>query len=322
MLSVVLTNYNHASYLPFALEGLLAQTRPADEIIVLDDSSTDNSIEVIRPFLSRHPDIRLERNPGNRGTMYTVNRGLQMARGDLIYFAAADDVTYPELLAKGDALLGAYPDACLFTSRTEIIDAEGHSQGILATPMPLSSPGYLDPAAVARHLLRDDSWFSGASAIWRRQHLLDIGGFPEALASYSDGYVSRLLALKHGCCFTPEVLCTWRRMAGGMAWSAATQIDKARETIAVIKGMMDAPGAPFPPGYADRWDRRQIFGLRRFALVQNRRTARQSSSGRWLAAIAREAILTPWLFLSLRPFDIAPVFERRLRALFSAERST
>ena len=44
MLTVVLTNYNHARFLPFALDALLNQTRPADELIVIDDASKDNSM--------------------------------------------------------------------------------------------------------------------------------------------------------------------------------------------------------------------------------------------------------------------------------------
>ncbi len=78
-LTAVLPNYNHAEYLPHALNALLAQTRPADELIVIDDASTDNSVAIIEGYLARHPNIRFVRNAGNLGTVSNINRGLEMA---------------------------------------------------------------------------------------------------------------------------------------------------------------------------------------------------------------------------------------------------
>ena len=57
-----LTNYNHARYLPQSLGALLAQSRPADELIVIDDASTDNSIEVIQDLVSQAPYVTFLRN--------------------------------------------------------------------------------------------------------------------------------------------------------------------------------------------------------------------------------------------------------------------
>ena len=61
-LSVVLPNYNHARYLPRALDALLSQELPADEIIVVDDCSTDASQEIVSRYEARYPSIRLVAN--------------------------------------------------------------------------------------------------------------------------------------------------------------------------------------------------------------------------------------------------------------------
>src|SRR5262245_25848365 len=144
MLTVVLSNYNHARFLPHALSALSAQTRPADEIILIDDASTDDSVTVIEAHLSRHPNIRLVRNPTNLGVIANLNRGLQMARGNKMYFAAADDIAYPALFEKSLALLDRYPRAALCSSRCDIIDSEGRSAPAMVVPMPGSLPGLLE----------------------------------------------------------------------------------------------------------------------------------------------------------------------------------
>jgi len=71
-LSVVLPNYNHAKLIGRALEALLAQGRAADEIIVIDDGSTDDSVRVIDRFAGRAPSIRVLQNANNTGVIPTL----------------------------------------------------------------------------------------------------------------------------------------------------------------------------------------------------------------------------------------------------------
>jgi glycosyltransferase involved in cell wall biosynthesis len=312
MLTVILSNYNHARFLPHALNALFAQSRPADEIILIDDASTDGSVAVIEAHLSRHPNTRLVRNPKNLGVIANLNRGLEMAHGNQVYFAAADDIAYPTLFEKSIALLDRYPRAALCSSRCDIIDGDGAHPRAMAAPMPRSTPGYIEPSEVAYQLVRDDSWFTGPTTMWHREILCAIGGFPEELGALTDGYISRHLALKYGACFLPEVLAAWRRIPGGMAWSQTMGTDAEQLTHLVERKMAKA-GDVFPPGYAQRWKGRYLFGVRRFALVQERHTARSHGPMRWVVAAATEMFLTMWLFMKLRPFDFAAVMQRHLQ---------
>jgi hypothetical protein len=81
-LSVVISNYNHARYLPVALQAVLSQSCRPMEVIVIDDCSTDNSVEVIEEFVRRDPIIRLYRNEQNQGVIFSTNRGLGLATLD------------------------------------------------------------------------------------------------------------------------------------------------------------------------------------------------------------------------------------------------
>lgn len=313
MLTVVLANYNHARFLPYALEGLIGQTRPADELIIIDDASTDDSASVIEPYLSRHPHARLVRNASNQGIVRNMNAGLAMARGTLVYFAAADDIAYPRLFEVGVPLLDMYPQAALFSARSDIIEVDGTRRGVLPTPVPITEPGFIAPAETARFLLRDDGWFMGNSTIYRCAPLNEVGGFPEELNAFTDGYISRLLAVKHGACYSPEVLCAWRRMAGGVAWSQSMNMERTMRLIAEVERRIAEDGV-FPNGYAERWKRRYLFGALRFSLSHQN----QQDSGvfRRTADLMRQWFLVGWWFLRLRPWDLYRVVQRRVSLAF------
>jgi hypothetical protein len=99
-ISVIVPNYNYASYLQQRLDSIAQQTVPIFEIIILDDASTDNSKDVIENFRERC-DIpsRLVINDENSGSVFQQwLRGAELARGDLIWIAEADDLADPDFL--------------------------------------------------------------------------------------------------------------------------------------------------------------------------------------------------------------------------------
>src|SRR5262245_48326629 len=93
--SVVIPNFNHSRYIRGQLDALVGQTLAPLEIIVIDDASTDDSVEVVKQFEQKHPIIRLLRNERNLGVVATMNRGFKEMRGELLYFSAADDLVEP-----------------------------------------------------------------------------------------------------------------------------------------------------------------------------------------------------------------------------------
>ncbi len=310
-LSVIMPNYNHARYLPYALEAILGQTRPADEIIVIDDASQDDSLSVIERYRGRRARFQVVRNTQNLGVVRNLNRGLELAGGDYVYCAAADDIAHAGLLARGLALLAEHPQAALYSARCDIIDAEGRNRGVLPSPLPILTPGFIPPTDVRRKLIEDDGWFNGASTIWRRQCLISIGGFAEDLGSFTDGFASRRLALMHGACFSPEVLSSRRRIEGSFSWRANNVAD-AERLIAVVIDHIERTGDLFPAGYAYRWANRHRFGVLRFGLTEARRAARTAGRMQLMRAWLAEKLLTAWYFVRLRPADAMTVVWRRL----------
>ena len=99
-LSAVVPNFNHGAVVGEAIRAIAQQVPCADEIIVVDDASTDNSVEVLERLRLNHPALRIIRLEFNRGAIFALNRGLQEARGRYIYFGAADDSDAPRPLRR------------------------------------------------------------------------------------------------------------------------------------------------------------------------------------------------------------------------------
>lgn len=104
-ISVVIPTYDRKDYLLEALESVLAQHVPPDEILVVDDGSTDGTREALAPYERRIRYIRQD----NQGKSAARNTGILAARGDYVAFLDSDDVWEPERIAVTRSALGAAP---------------------------------------------------------------------------------------------------------------------------------------------------------------------------------------------------------------------
>lgn len=96
LLSVVMPVYNVAAYLPRCLDSLAAQTRPIDELIVVDDGSTDACPQILAEYAARLPQMRVIRQD-NGGLSAARNTGMRHARGKYLAFVDSDDFVAPQM---------------------------------------------------------------------------------------------------------------------------------------------------------------------------------------------------------------------------------
>lgn len=206
-LSVIVPNYNHAQYLPRCLNALLTQSVQPQEIIVVDDASTDNSVEVIQEFARKHPAVKLLQNDRNRGVMETTNRGIDAASSEFVYLQAADDETLPGFFEKSLQLLAQHPQAGLSCTIGDWHEAR--NDGTLKWHMGVGMtdrPAYLSPYEVVRLEQQGRLFIPGHTAIYRRKALIKVGKLISELSLYSDWFATTVLALRHGICVVPEPL--------------------------------------------------------------------------------------------------------------------
>ncbi|MDJ0596951.1 MAG: glycosyltransferase family 2 protein, partial [Pleurocapsa sp. MO_226.B13] len=119
--SVIIPAYNSAKYLPEAIASVLEQTYTSYEIIVINDGSTDNTPEVVKPYLKQIRYFEQE----NQGVSTTRNRGIYLARGELIAFLDADDIFMPRKLEHQVAIFNARPEIGIVNSGYRLINEAG-----------------------------------------------------------------------------------------------------------------------------------------------------------------------------------------------------
>jgi len=171
---VIIPTYNSARFLPEAVESALYQTFSPEEVIVVDDGSTDNTEDVLEPFRGRIHYIRQE----NQGPAVARNRGISEAKGDLIAFLDADDVWVPDKSEKQVDLLMENPRIGLVHSLYDYLDMAREQR------------------LVPRH--GHDGFFGDcylkcfrrcgvqtSTVLVRKKCVMDVGGFDETIRSAS-----------------------------------------------------------------------------------------------------------------------------------------
>jgi glycosyltransferase involved in cell wall biosynthesis len=330
-LSVVLPNYNHGLLLPRALNALLIQNPPAKEIIVVDDGSTDESLNVIEEFQKRHGSIRLIRNAGNKGIIASVRTALEVATGDYLLLASADDFILPDLFSRAQAALNEYPRAAYFCAGVALVDADNHVIGLRPVTVPRSNRGYLGPEDVRRVIRRTDFWVLGTSTVYRRRLLAEIGYFDPQLGTLGDVLANRLLAFRHGFYFDPEVLAAYNKDPTSFsARNALSVTDSRRFLDAAAAWIAQNLPADVRNEHGALFDRRMRFGLARLWVIwRNGRLDADAiadilNCGTFDRTVLRAISYVPvgsgvlalgWMTLRMPPFSLSAMVAAWWRAL-------
>ncbi|WP_315758409.1 MULTISPECIES: glycosyltransferase family A protein [unclassified Bradyrhizobium] len=265
-LSVVIPNYNHGSLVGDAIRAFAQQEPAPDEIIVIDDGSTDDSLARLSALASEFPTLRVLAQEKNQGTVAALNRGLQAARGIFINFGAADDFTHPGLFKATLSALERRPEAVLACTEGLAVDVTRPDSAQPRPPIvPAYEAAYLGPGEVAALLRYADNWLLAGTAVVRRAAIIDAGGFDPVLRSFADGLLFKQLALRHGFCFSPTVGMTWKISPSGYSRSEAADLSRSFEVMNQSIARMKADPA-FPIWYPKLFERRWRFGLARIAI--------------------------------------------------------
>jgi len=229
LVSVIIPTYNRADLLPAAIESVIGQTFSDWELIVVDDGSTDNTAEMIRPLLL---ETRLRYVPEpNRGRSAARNYGASLALGQWLIFLDSDDCFLPNTLTAHLATVNEQPGIAMTIGGYEFIDGHGHRLGerrpweesSLALPnWVFNSFGMPGAVMIQRH------WF---------QQVL---GFDETLHMSEDWDLFLRLAQAGGTMgWTRAMVCQYRQHAGNSIHDLALHRDSS---LRVLDKFFGQPG--------------------------------------------------------------------------------
>ena len=258
--SVIVPNFNYRRYLPGRLESIAAQTWPIYELIVLDDASTDGSREWLeQEARSRFPEARVVLNEANSGGAFQQwRKGVELATGDVVWIAEADDLAAPDFLRTAVRAFDD-PETVLSYCQSQQLREDGSLSGTdylqyvddLSPKQWRSDHVAEGTDEIARHLAVKNTIPNVSGVLFRRERLAEV------MAEHADrierlrvagDWLTYVLCLERGrVAFSARALNLHRRHAGGIAVSTAASngsADHLREILAVQRFVADRRPLP------------------------------------------------------------------------------
>ncbi len=197
LVSIIMPSYDAAAYIGWSIQSVLSQTYANWELIIVDDCSTDNTDEIVKPFLTDNR-IKYFKNEQNSGAAVTRNRALRKAKGTWIAFLDSDDLWHPQKLEKQLAFMMDNRYDFTYTNYQEI-DEQNTPLGRLIT----------GPKHITKWGMYQFCWPGCLTVMYNAQK---IGLIQIPDIKKNNDYALWLEVIKHADCFLlPEDLAQYRK---------------------------------------------------------------------------------------------------------------
>ena len=216
LVSIIIPTFNRRKWIGECLDSVLAQTYPNIETIVVDDVSTDGTVEWIRSE-ARYSNVKLHVQERNGGASLARNKGVEMASGELVVFIDSDDMLLPEHIEKAVNAFREYPDLGLFCCDSTMIDADGQVIANGKTWHQTLSEIKSYPLKSGFRSLEDVFAFSNCfpGFTLKRSLLQDLGGFDQGIFPADDYDLAlRVAGSDYKVFYLHEPLCLRREHDG------------------------------------------------------------------------------------------------------------
>lgn len=213
LVSVICLCFNQAHFVKDAIRSVLDQHYPYIELIVVDDASTDNSVELIGDCIKDVPSVRFFPLPSNVGSCRAFNHALAHATGEYIIDLAADDMLMPERVSEGVRALQAAGDAYgVHFADAWWVDETGRELRLHSKRFPHET---IPQGNVYRDLI-ERFFICSAAMMFRTNVIRSLGGYDEQLA-YEDFDIQIRSSRKYLYCYTPQPLVKKRIVKNSMS---------------------------------------------------------------------------------------------------------
>lgn len=210
-ISAVVAAYQAEKWIGEAIDSILGQTVPPDEVIVVDDGSTDGTARELAKFGDRIRVIRRD----NGGCPAAFNTAFAAATGDFVAMCGADDAWEPNKLELQRAAIAAHPGVDFFCGHAVMT---GLIEGDHTRP---PGVGVLDSEALREELFAEGCVINAPSIVIRRQTFEHLGPFIENFGADDYEYWFRALAAGSRFYFEPRPLVSWRQHGDNLSWKTA-----------------------------------------------------------------------------------------------------
>lgn len=292
LVSVIVPVYKVEDYIAQTIQSVLNQTYPHFELLIIDDESSDRSIEICQQFTD--PRLKII-SQTNRGLAGARNTGIRNAKGDYLAFLDGDDLWLPEKLAQHIKHLESSPEVGVSFSRSQFIDRHGNSLGIYQMPKL--------KGITPEHLLCRNPIGNGSAPVIRRETLAAIRFAENRYGTVEDFYFDENFRQSEDIeCWIriaaqttwkiegiPEPLTLYRVNAEGLSANILKQLDSWEQVITKHRHHL--------PELVAQWEKpARAYQMRYLA-----RRAVRLKDGSMAVKLINRALATHWLIVLAEP---------------------
>jgi glycosyltransferase involved in cell wall biosynthesis len=230
LVSIVTPAYNQAEFLRETIESVLSQDYPRIEYLVLDDGSTDETPQVLAEYEGR---VRWQRH-ANMGQTPTINKGWQLATGDVVTWLNSDDTFLPGAVRKGVEYLMSHSETGIVFGDSLFTEADG-------TPLERTKPPAGDRFDYLTFVVECENPIAQPSAFIRRAVVEDVGLLDPSYYYFMDWDFWLRAGARHRIDYIPELLSTYRLHAESktvaQAARAAPELEYMYEKFFALEGL-------------------------------------------------------------------------------------
>ena len=205
-ISLVVINYNYSSFLTECLQSIKNQTVLPDEVILIDDASTDNSFKIMKAFCKENKRYKCYQNKHNLGVCKTFDKGVENSIGNYIIGLASDDLLLPKFIEKNIEAYNKFPGCGIYSSHFATFFNENPNE--VLQPHRSYDPKEIEKLD-SQYLLkqmRSKKFWPSSPAMVSREEFMKLGGFDSSTMKYSDLVLYVIVSLQKGLCYIPEVI--------------------------------------------------------------------------------------------------------------------
>ncbi len=307
-LAVVIPNRNDEQFLGDCLKSVLNQSVLPDQIIFVDDCSSDSSFSLACQLLSGAKGVTLLRSDQHIGTMKALNLGLTRVESDYVLFLSSNDYlerkiiqSAKESIGREDRTIGVW-SAMVLIDDPNIANLKVHASAKIS-----NKTKFFNSKECIDFLYKLGNWFTGTTMFFNTEKLREISGFDPRFMGLADLFAAMILSSKYGAIFSPQIHGVMRVHAGGLLSKTLNHSE--------IFPMIEAAGKKLSPNlfteaYINKMRSRLAYTVRMnsqslsVSVVTKRKN--NNTFNKFIGSRNLNRIIACVYFIRLRPFDILP----------------
>ena len=212
LVSVIVTSYNYEDFIGEAIDSVLRQTYQNFEVIVVDDGSRDESLEIVRRYAEANEKVRVYTHPNheNMGLPASVKLGVKMSKGEYVAFCESDDAWHPQHLEKVMELVRRYDDVKIVANHVQLIGDEEAVK--LRTPYVTEINSFLSLGGnrIDLNFFKERNIIPTFSAVMIRKDVLSGLDFDTPIPAWLDFWLYRQILRDSYLYYVNQELTYWR----------------------------------------------------------------------------------------------------------------